>query len=96
MCKRTESASNISAPKNPALEPIYEMLKERRTLEKLQEIFSPFRFPIELTLRTGDCEGVSNAWYERPAVTVCYEYVNEILQSCRRKRPQPGSHRPTR
>jgi hypothetical protein len=69
------------APKNPALQPIYEMLKERRTLEKLQEIFSPFRLPIELTLRTGDCEGVSNAWYERPAVTVCYEYVNEILQS---------------
>jgi hypothetical protein len=69
------------APKNTALQPIYEMLKERRTLEKLQEIFSPFRLPIELTLRTGDCEGVSNAWYERPAVTVCYEYVNEILQS---------------
>ena len=57
------------------------MLKEHRTLEKLQQIFSPFRLPIELTLRTGDCEGVSNAWYERPAVTVCYEYVNEILQS---------------
>ena len=69
------------APKNPALQPIYEMLKEHRTLEKLQELFSPFRLPIELTLRTGDCEGVSNAWYERPAVTVCYEYVNEILQS---------------
>jgi hypothetical protein len=49
------------APKNTALQPIYEMLKERRTLEKLQEIFSPFRLPIELTLRTGDCEGVSNA-----------------------------------
>jgi hypothetical protein len=69
------------APEDPALQSIHEMLKKRRALEKLQEIFSPFRLPIELTLRTGSCEGVSNAWYERPAVTVCYEYVNEILQS---------------
>jgi hypothetical protein len=68
-------------PEDPALQPIYEMLKKRRSLEKLQEIFSPFRLPIELTLRTGSCQGVSNAWYERPAVSVCYEYVNEILQS---------------
>jgi putative metallopeptidase DUF4344 len=68
-------------PEDTTLQPIYEMLKKRRALEKLQEIFSPFRLPIELTLRTGSCQGVSNAWYERPAVTVCYEYVNEILQS---------------
>jgi hypothetical protein len=30
-------------PKNPAHQPLYEMLKERRVLEKLQEIFSPFQ-----------------------------------------------------
>jgi hypothetical protein len=69
------------APEDPTLQPIYEMLKERRALEKLQEIFSPFRLPIELTLRTGSCQGVSNAWYDRPTVSVCYEYVNEILRS---------------
>src|SRR5262245_23999552 len=69
------------APTNPALQPVYELMKQRHSLEKLQEVFSPFQFPIELTIRTGDCQGVSNAWYERPAITICYEYVNEILQS---------------
>jgi hypothetical protein len=68
-------------PKNAALQKVYELVKERRVLEKLQEIFSPFRLPIDLTFRTGDCDGVSNAWYDRPAVSVCYEYLNEILQS---------------
>jgi hypothetical protein len=67
-------------PTNPALEPVYRLLKERRTLEKLQEIFSPLRLPIELTLQTGDCGGVSNAWYDRPTLSICYEYVHEILQ----------------
>ena len=64
--------------------PIYELLKEHRALEDMQEIFSPFRLPMELTLRTGSCEGVANAWYDRPEVSVCYEYVNEILQMARK------------
>ena len=55
------------------MEPIYRMLKEHRALEEMQEIFSPFRLPMELTLRTGSCEGVANAWYARPEVSVCYE-----------------------
>ena len=57
---------------------LYELLKEKRALEKLQEIFSPFRLPVELTLRTVGCDGVSNAWYHLPEVSVCYEYLNEI------------------
>jgi hypothetical protein len=48
-------------PKNPAHQPLYEMLKERRVLEKLQDIFSPFQLPIELTFKTVGCDGVSNA-----------------------------------
>lgn len=30
-------------PKNPDFQPIYDLLKEHHALEKLQEIFSPFR-----------------------------------------------------
>jgi hypothetical protein len=67
-------------PSNPAYKPVYDLLKERRTLEKLQELFSPFRLPIDLTLRTGDCDGAANAWYDRPAISICYEYVAEIMQ----------------
>jgi hypothetical protein len=65
-------------PKNPAHQRLYEMLKEHRVLEKLQEIFSPFQLPIELTFKTVGCDGVSNAWYSRPTVTICYEYLAEI------------------
>jgi putative metallopeptidase DUF4344 len=65
-------------PKNPEHQHIYEMLKEHRVLEKLQDIFSPFQLPIELTFKTVGCDGVSNAWYSRPTVTICYEYLAEI------------------
>lgn len=68
------------APNNPAYNSIRDLLKEHRTLEKLQEIFSPFRLPSDLTTRTGDCEGVANAWYDRSTISICYEYVAEMLR----------------
>jgi hypothetical protein len=76
-------------PTNPAHQALYRRLMERRVLEKLQEVFSPFRLPVELKLRTVGCDGVSNAWYQKPApgssspptVSVCYEYLAEIQQS---------------
>src|SRR5262249_3054874 len=68
-------------PTNPNHEPLYQLLKDKRSLERLQEIFSPFRLPIDLTLRTIGCDGVSNAWYHRPEVSVCYEYLAEIVLS---------------
>ena len=76
-------------PTNPAHEALYKRLMERRPLEKMQELFSPFRLPVELKLRIVGCDGVSNAWYQKPAsgtsnpptVNVCYEYLDEIRQS---------------
>jgi hypothetical protein len=68
-------------PTTPALRGVYELVKKRRTLERMQTVFSPFRLPVELTIRTGSCQGVANAWYRRPVITVCYEYLNQILQS---------------
>jgi hypothetical protein len=65
-------------PKNPAHQSLYDQLKERRALEKLQEIFSPFRLNTDLTLRTVGCDGISNAWYASAIVSVCYEYLDEI------------------
>lgn len=68
-------------PTNAAHQPLYEHVKERRVLEKLQEIFSPFRLPIDLTFKTVGCEGRSNAWYHRPSITLCYEYLHEIREN---------------
>jgi hypothetical protein len=70
-------------PTNPAHQALYDRIKERHALEKLQEIFSPLRLPVDLTIRTMGCDGFSNAWYGKkdPSVNVCYEYLNEIMQT---------------
>src|SRR5262249_16604115 len=76
-------------PPDQSLQPIYELVKQRQVLEKMQEIFSAFRLPSDLVFRMGSCNGVANAWYDRPAITVCYEYLREILQSAP-KEPTAG------
>jgi Putative metallopeptidase len=83
-------AIEYEPPKNPAHQPLYEMLKERRVLEKLQEIFSPFQLPIELTFKTVGCDGLSNAWYSRPIVTICYEYLAEIQRDMPKETTSAG------
>jgi hypothetical protein len=69
------------APKNPQHQPIYDMLKKQKALEKLQEIFGAFQLPTSLTLRTVGCDGIANAWYEQDVITVCYEYLEHIRKN---------------
>lgn len=66
------------APTNPEHQKLYEMVKAHRVLEKLQEIFGAFRLPSDLLLRTVGCDGVSNAWYQRGRVSICYEYLRDV------------------
>jgi Putative metallopeptidase len=73
-------------PKDPAFQPIYDTLKQNHTLEKLQQIFSPFRLPSDMTIKTTQC-GMSNVWYQRPTLTICYEYLADILKNL----PQEGA-----
>jgi hypothetical protein len=72
-------------PKDPAHQKVYEMVKQRHTLETVRNIFSPFILPVDLLIRTIGCDGVPNAWYQRqgklPTVSICYEYLQEIGQS---------------
>ena len=65
-------------PRNAAHTALYETLKSRRALEKLQEMFSPFRLPAKIMLSTLPCDGQSNAWYFQRVVGVCYEYLEAI------------------
>jgi len=67
-------------PESPRLDHVYTHIRSGQGLEKIQQLFSPFRLPIELTVKTVEC-GKSNAWYQRPTVTICYEYLDEIWQS---------------
>ena len=68
------------APKSPEHQQMFEMVKERRALEKLQEIYGAFRLPVDLTLRTVECDGASNAWYQRGRISVCYEYLHDVMK----------------
>ena len=68
-------------PKNPAHQSIYDRLKQARALELIQKLISPLRLPRPLLLKVSGCDGVSNAWYDGSFVTVCYEYLADILKN---------------
>lgn len=65
-------------PKSPEIEPYYQLVMQRKALEKVQELFSPLMLPSEITVRTTEC-GASNAWYQRPTVTICCEYLRDVV-----------------
>jgi hypothetical protein len=69
------------APVNPEHKPSYDLLKRHQTLELVRDLLAPVRWPQPLRLELKGCDGVSNAWYQDAAVTVCYEYVEDIWRS---------------
>jgi hypothetical protein len=68
-------------PKDPAHQPIYERLRQARALERIQKLLSPLRLPRPLVLKVSGCDGDSNAWYDGSFVTVCYEYLADLLKN---------------
>ena len=71
-------------PENPDHQYLLDALKSRGALEAMQRLFSPFRLPADITIKTRGCKGMVNAWYaveeSGPTVTVCYEYVDDIMK----------------
>ncbi len=75
-------------PTNPQHQPIHDKLRQKAVLERIQTMLSPFKLPRPLTFRTASCDGEINAWFEGDAVTICYEYVEYVMESAAsRKRP---------
>jgi hypothetical protein len=69
------------APTDKKLEPIYQRLKAREVLERLQAFLSPLRLPRPLNLVTAECGGQIELPYQPDGpVTICYEYVGLIEQ----------------
>jgi hypothetical protein len=68
-------------PKTDALKPVYDVTKQARVLEKIQLLLAPLRLPRRLLLKTEGCDGESNAWYDGEAVTVCYEFLDDIWKN---------------
>ena len=77
-------------PKNSAHETIFQLLKERRTLEKFKGLLSALRLPRALLLKVEGCDGKSNAWYGDDAVTVCYEYLEDFLRNAPKETTPAG------
>jgi hypothetical protein len=65
-------------PKNPVHEPIYELLKEIRFLEKVHEFLSRVRLPRTLLVKLEGCDDDANASYRKDIIVVCYEYIDEL------------------
>jgi Putative metallopeptidase len=76
-------------PENPDLRPLYDLIRQRQVLEKLQKLFSPLELPVELTIQTKEC-GISNSWYARPTVTLCYEYIRDLADSAPKETSEGG------
>ncbi len=68
-------------PKAEKLKPVYEVVRKAQMLEKVRNLLRSLKLPRRLLLKTEDCEGVSNAWYDGDAVTVCYEYLDDIWKA---------------
>jgi hypothetical protein len=66
------------APKDPSLALFHEVAVRKKPLDRVQFLFSPLMLPDDIIVRLKEC-GVSNAWYQRPVVTICYEYVRDVL-----------------
>lgn len=62
-------------------QPVYRLLKEKRVLEKMQELLGPFRLPRRVLLKVEGCDGRANAYSGDGNVTVCYEYLDEIWRN---------------
>ncbi len=65
-------------PTNPAHQPIYEFLKERQSLEQIQEFLSPFRLRWTLNISLTGCDGEPDAMYSDDTITICYEYIEDL------------------
>jgi Putative metallopeptidase len=85
---QTEQPSRVSIayvpPTTSTFQKLYDLLRDRRALETIQEILSPLRLLEQLTIKTTEC-GAVNSWYRRenykPTVTICYELLKHILDS---------------
>lgn len=60
---------------------IAEWVKERRTLERLQEFLSPYRLPRTLKVTIRGCDGEADAFYEDYVITICYEYFEALMNN---------------
>lgn len=78
------------APKSPDHQQVYDLVRNARTLERIAQLLAPIRLPRRLLIKTEGCDGISNAWYDGEAVTVCYEYLDDLWKNASQQAAQEG------
>ena len=79
--KTNQVIVNYVVPTKPAHQQIYELFKERQSLEQLQEFLSPFRLRWPLYISLTECDGEADASYGDGTIKICYEYIEELRQN---------------
>ena len=70
----------IYPPKTPEMQEAYDVLTRSRWMDEAQEFFGIFKLPQDITIFVRSF-GMSNAWYVHGTLTVCYEYLDDIIKS---------------
>lgn len=68
-------------PKDPKHTHLYDLLRQRKVLEKFQDFLAPIYLPNPVKLQTIGCDGVVNAHFWQNTIQVCYEYFDWIFQN---------------
>jgi hypothetical protein len=69
------------APKSTEHQALFDLLRERKALEKIRDILRPLRLPHRVLLETRGCDGISNAFSNEDSVIVCYEFLDDIWKN---------------
>jgi hypothetical protein len=76
--RNSQVETSYVEPKDPAFRPVYERLKKRQVLEQLQLFLAPLRLPRKLQVKIDQCSAPVTDYSPGGAVTICYEYIDQI------------------
>jgi hypothetical protein len=76
-------------PSDQSFRAIYEALKRRQVLERLQNFLSPLRLPKQLTVRLEQCGTETSRYKSGGPVVICYEMVQRIAEVTRQHTSDP-------
>lgn len=68
---------------DPAHRHVYELVQRDATFARARDALALFRLPKDVTFRTRDCSGRGGAWYYDGTVTICYGYLQTIVENAR-------------
>lgn len=70
-------------PTDPSHRAVYKLVQGDATFARARDVFTLFNLPKPITIRTRSCSGRGGAWYYEGTVTICYGYVQTILDNAR-------------